>query len=262
MKKGGGRSKSQPRRKPLARGACVQRKHLPPMISLRPAAYSSSSDEEDDSGVVEAEIVNSEDTEDEDVAPKRGGNQPRPVSKRTRSRHQEEAATALLNLSTDNNVDDDDSFGADDDDDDDDDDEEEAKKAPQTENQVHNKGRRRMLRRRLVSLEKALNTTWKKGKPWWNNFDLFLLVAYNEYAPNKGGKQKAPQKRTKPQVIFFGRDSHTSNRMMSSLALRANVASLQCSVTFAHKPQQFMASLAKVDASTGLDQDAADEDDE
>jgi hypothetical protein len=229
------------------------------MISLRPAAYSS--DEEDDSGVVEAEIVNSEDTEDEDVAPKRGGNRPRPVSERTRSRHQEEAATALLNLSTDNNVDDDDSFGADDDDDDDDDDEEEAKKAPQTENQVLNKGRRRMLRRRLVSLEKALNTTWKKGKPWWNNFDLFL-VAYNEYAPNKGGKQKAPQKRTKPQVIFFGRDSHASNRMMSSLALRANVASLQCSVTFAHKPQQFMASLAKVDASTGLDQDAADEDDE
>ena len=262
MKKGG-RSKSQPRRKPLARGAGVQRKLLPPMISLRKTAESfSSSDEDDDSGVVQAEIVNSEDedTEDEDVAPKRGGNRPRPVSERTRSRQQEEAAAALLNLST-NVDDDDDSFGDDDDEEEEEEEAEEAKKAPRNQNQVLNKGRRRMLRRRLVSLEKALNTTWKKGKPWWNNFDLFL-VAYNEFAPNKGGKQRAPQKRKKPQVIFFGRNSEASNRVLNTLALRENVDSLKCSISFTHKPNQFMAVLAQVDVSKGHDGTTEDEDDE
>ncbi len=150
MKKGG-RSKLEPRRKPLARGAGVQRKRPPaPMISLRKKASSSS--EDDDSGVVDAEIVGSDDeTEDEDVARPHVGDRPGPVSDRTRSscKHDEEAAAVLIHLSSTHDADDDSSF-SDDDDEEDEKEDEAAKKASQKQNQVLNKARRKMLRRRVV----------------------------------------------------------------------------------------------------------------
>ena len=70
------------------------------------------------------------------------------------------------------------------------------------------------------------------------------------------------QKRKKPQVIFFGRNSEASNRVLNTLALRENVDSLKCSINFTHKPNQFMAVLAKVDVSKGPDGTTEDEDDE
>lgn len=254
MKKGG-RSKLEPRRKPLARGAGVQRKRPPPpMISLRKKASSS---EDDDSGVVDAEIVRSDDeTEDEDVARPRVGDRPGPVSDRTRSsrKHDEEAAAALIHLSSTHDVDDDASF-SDDDDEEDEKEDEAAKKAPQKPNQVLNKARRKMLKRRVVSLEKALHTTWKVS-PWWPSFDLFLCC-FNEYGPNQGGKQRAPSKRKVPQLLFFGRDMQASKRIAKALQLGPR--KLQCRIHLSHRPNDFMRNLAEEDEQENESDDEEEE---
>jgi hypothetical protein len=188
------------------------------------------------------------------------GDQPRPVSDRTRSsrKHDEEAAAALIHLSSTRGVDDDSSFGDDDDEEEDEKEEEEAKKAPQKQNQVLNKARRKMLRRRVVSLEKALHTTWKVSR-WWPSFDLFLCC-FNEYGPNQGGKQRAPSKRKVPQLLFFGRDMLASKRIAKALKIKPN--KLNCRVHLAHRVNDFMRNLAEEDEQESETDDAEEEEQE
>lgn len=128
-------------------------------------------------------------------------------------------------------------------DEDDDDDDPGLKSAPAQPWQMLNKPRRRMLQRRVASLKKAVNTTWK-AQPWWPQFDLYL-VALNEYHPNTGGRRDI-SKRDEPQVVVFARDEAAIHRLEKALVLETiddlNVSML----SMVHSEKEFLSELSKL----------------
>jgi hypothetical protein len=126
--------------------------------------------------------------------------------------------------------------------------------------QMLNKPRRRMLRRRLASHKKAVNTTWN-AKPWWPQLDLFL-VGLNEYLPNEGGLQQSPGKRTLPQLIIFGKDHAAWKRLNTAIQLGKNFYNMEVShMSFVAEEDDFLEKLALPDhASQTSDNSEGDDD--
>jgi hypothetical protein len=105
------------------------------------------------------------------------------------------------------------------------------------------------MKRRLDSLKKDNMTTWKT-KPEWPQLDLFLCV-YNEYLPNKGGKQMSPSTRTTPQVLFFGGDQSSNQRLSDALLIEKHEPEFDVDIQFMEDSTEFLDELKSPDKVKG-----------